>query len=48
MMDLFNDRFNGSLDIYRLNFGMTILIPKEDDDRDMMKFRNVILLNHIL
>jgi hypothetical protein len=37
--------FDGHLDIYRLNFAMITLIPKENDAREMRKFRPISLLN---
>ena len=44
-MALFRDWFANKLDIYRLNFAMITLIPKEDDARVMKKFRPISLLN---
>jgi hypothetical protein len=37
----------GELYIYRLNFAMITLIPKEDDAKVMKKFRPISLLNCI-
>jgi hypothetical protein len=45
LLELFEDWFNGRLDIYRLNFAMITLIPKEDDAKEMRKFRPTSLLN---
>jgi hypothetical protein len=36
---MFNEWFDGNLDIYRLNFAMITSIPKENDARSMKKFR---------
>ena len=46
-MALFDDLHAGNLDIYRLNFAMITLIPKEEDDTDMRKFIPISLLNCI-
>jgi hypothetical protein len=46
-MGLFEDWFNGSLDIFRLNFAMITLIPKEDDAKEIKKFKPISLLNCI-
>ena len=45
LYDLFSDWFDNKLDIYRLNFAMVTLIPKEDDAWSMKKFRPISLLN---
>jgi hypothetical protein len=45
LINLFEDRYNGDLDIFRLNFAMITLIPKENDARKMRKFRPISLLN---
>jgi hypothetical protein len=45
LITLFEDWFNGDLDIFRLNFAMITLIPKENDAREMRKFRPISLLN---
>lgn len=45
LISMFNDFFNGKLDIYRLNFTMLTLIPKEDA-RTMKKFRPISLINY--
>jgi hypothetical protein len=45
LINLFEDWFEGDLDIFRLNFGMITLILKENDAREMKKFRPISLLN---
>lgn len=45
LMALFDDFYLGKLDIYRLNFAILSLIPKEKDATSMKKFRPVSLLN---
>lgn len=42
---MFDDFHKGKLDIYRLNFAMLSLIPKEADATTMKKFRPISLLN---
>lgn len=44
-MNMFQDFYKGELDIYRLNFEMLTLIPKEADATAMRKFRPISLLN---
>lgn len=46
-MVLFHDFHASKLDIYRLNFSILTLIPKEKDATSMRKFRLVSLLNYI-
>jgi hypothetical protein len=46
LISLFEDWFEGNLDIFRLNFAMITLIRKENDAREMRKFRPVSLLNY--
>lgn len=46
-MALFQDFYEGNLDIYRLNFAMITLIPKEIDATSIKKFRPISLLNCI-
>ena len=46
-MALFKDFYEGELDIYRLNFAMITLVPKEKDATSMKKFRPISLLNCI-
>jgi hypothetical protein len=45
IVDMFNDFFDGSLDLSRLNFALLTLIPKEPDARNMKKFRPISLCN---
>jgi hypothetical protein len=42
---MFEDLHTGRLDLYRLNFALVTLIPKEQDARTMNKFRTISLLN---
>lgn len=42
---MFNAWHEDQLDIFRLNFAMITLIPKENDTRIMKKFRPISLLN---
>jgi hypothetical protein len=44
---LFSDLQKGKLDLYRLNFVVLSLIPKEPDASTMKKFRPISLLNFI-
>jgi hypothetical protein len=44
-MEMFEDFHKGELDIYRLNFALITVIPKEKDARTMNKFRPISLLN---
>jgi hypothetical protein len=44
-ISMFNAWFNDDLDLYRLNFAMITLIPKENEARSMKKFRPISLLN---
>jgi hypothetical protein len=46
LLEMFDDWFEDRLDIYRLNFAMITLIPKEEDARSMKKFRPISLLNY--
>jgi hypothetical protein len=45
LINLFEDWFEGDLDTFRLNFAMITLTPKENDAREMKKFRPISLLN---
>jgi hypothetical protein len=45
LISMFNAWFNDDLDLYRLNFAMITLIPKENEARSMKKFRPISLLN---
>jgi mannosylglycoprotein endo-beta-mannosidase len=47
-MVLFADFSEGKLDIYRLNFAVITLVPKEAEATTMKKFRPISLLNCIL
>jgi hypothetical protein len=42
---MFKDFSSGNLDLYRLNFALITIIPKEKDARTMNKFRPISLLN---
>jgi hypothetical protein len=44
-MALAIDFWNGTLDVYRLNFSIITLIPKEPEAREMKKFRPISLCN---
>jgi hypothetical protein len=44
-LEIFDEWYNGRLDICRLNFAMITLIPKEDDAKEMRKLRPISLLN---
>jgi hypothetical protein len=46
-MDLFADFSEGKLDIYRLNFAVITLVPKEAEATTMKKFRPISLLKCI-
>lgn len=46
LLAMFRDLQPGSLDLYRLNFAMITLIPKEADARTTQKFRPISLLNY--
>jgi hypothetical protein len=45
LIAMFNELYNDKLDLYRLNFAMITLIPKENEARSMKKFRPISLLN---
>jgi hypothetical protein len=42
---MFNAWHEDKLDLFRLNFAMITLIPKENEARSMRKFRPISLLN---
>lgn len=45
LMDMFQHWYDQGIDIFRLNFAMITLIPKENDARNMKNFRPISLLN---
>jgi hypothetical protein len=45
LIAMFNAWFRDDLDLYRLNFAMITLIPKENEARSMKKSRPISLLN---
>jgi hypothetical protein len=45
IMKMFDEFFEGHLDLFRLNFAMLTLIPKVDDASEMKYFRPISLLN---
>lgn len=45
IVEMFRDFYEGKLDLYRLNFALLTLIPKEVDARNMKKFRPIALCN---
>jgi hypothetical protein len=45
LMAMFEDFHDGKLDIFRLNFEILTMIPKESDASCMKKFRPICLLN---
>jgi hypothetical protein len=45
MMAMFANLYGDKLDVYRLNFALITIIPKEKDDGSMNKFRPISLLN---
>jgi hypothetical protein len=45
ILEVFEDFHKGELDIYRLNFALITIIPKENEARTMNKFRPIGLLN---
>jgi hypothetical protein len=42
---MFKDWNNGELDLFRLNFSLLTLIPKEQDAKTIQKFRPIALTN---
>jgi hypothetical protein len=42
---MFEDFYKGELNLYRLNFALITVIPKEKDSRTVNKFRPISLLN---
>ena len=44
-MAMFQDFYIGKLDIFRLNFAILTLVPKEPGASNMKKFRPISLLN---
>jgi hypothetical protein len=45
LIEMFDDFHKGRLDLYRLNFALVTIIPKEKDARTMNKYRPISLLN---
>jgi hypothetical protein len=45
ILEMFEDFHRGKLDLYRLNFALITIIPKEKDARTMNKYRPISLLN---
>jgi hypothetical protein len=45
LFEMFNAWHEDKLDLYRPNFAMITLIPKENEARSMRKFRPISLLN---
>jgi hypothetical protein len=45
LLNMFKDWNNGELDLFRLNFSLLTLIPKEQDARTIQKFRPIALTN---
>jgi hypothetical protein len=45
LVEMFEDFHKGDLDLYRLNFVLITIIPKEKDARTMNKYRHISLLN---
>jgi hypothetical protein len=45
ILDMFKDWHLGNLDLFRLNFSLLTLIPKEPDARTIQKFRPIALTN---
>jgi hypothetical protein len=46
LLAMFKDFACGNLDLYRLNFALITIIPKEKDTMTMNKFRPISLLNY--
>ena len=42
---MFDDLYNGNLDIKRLKYGIITLVPKTNDAKQIQKFRPICLLN---
>jgi hypothetical protein len=45
LMEMVNEWNHGNLDLFRLNFSLLTLIPKEADDVTIQKFRPIALTN---
>jgi hypothetical protein len=46
LLEMFKEFFHGRLDLYRPNFALIAIIPKEKDAWTMNKFRPISLLNY--
>jgi hypothetical protein len=45
LVEMFEKFYNGNLDLYRLNFALITIIPKEKEAKTMSKFKPISLLN---
>lgn len=45
ILELFNDFYNGNLDVSRLNYGIITLLPKLGDANRIQQFKPIFLLN---
>lgn len=45
ILELFNNFYNGNLDVSRLNYGIITLLPKVGDANRIQQFRPICLLN---
>jgi hypothetical protein len=44
-MAMFNQFSNGDLPLYKLNFGVIMLLPKKEDEVQIQQYRPICLLN---